>query len=291
MIEIKNITKSFNGYIAVDNVSINVKKGTIHGIIGENGAGKTTVIKCLTGIYKPDKGKILIDANEVYENPTVKEKIGYVSDGGSFFNDYNLLSMIKFYSGIYKTFSKEKFDELNNVFNIDTKKKIGRMSKGQKMRISFMLNLSILPEVFVLDEPTSGLDPIAKRQLLNMLTDEVEKRQMTVFISSHHLSELERLCDEISIINNGRITYQSSIDSIKQQVRRFQVLFKNNPDLSSVKDKIEIEKIGSIYYITTDSFDKGLEDTLYSLGAEFIEEIGMNLEEIFIYTHQRRNKI
>lgn len=291
MVEIKNISKSFNGYTAVDNVSIDIKKGTINGIIGENGAGKTTIIQCLTGIYKPEKGSILVDGEEVYENPKIKAKIGYVADSNTFFNEYKVLDMIKFFKGIYTTFSYEKFEELNKSFKINISQKIGRLSKGQKMRVSFMLNLSIMPELLVLDEPTSGLDPIAKRQLLNMVIDEVEQRDMTVFISSHHLSELEKLCDKISIINNGRITYQNSIDSIKEEVKKLQVLFKSSPDLSSIEEIADIDKIGSIYYITTDRYDENLKNTLNNLGAELIEEVGMSLEEIFIFTAQRGGQI
>lgn len=291
MIEIKNLTKSFGRYKAVDNVSIKVEKGTIHGIIGENGAGKTTIIQCLTGIYKPDSGEILIDSKPVYENPEIKAKIGYVADSNSFFNDYTVKEMIKFFSGIYSTFSTEKFTELNKSFQIDITQKISKLSKGQKMRVSFMLNMSIMPEVLVLDEPTSGLDPIAKRQLLNMLIDEVEARGLTVFISSHHLSELERLCDEITIINNGKVTYQSSIDDIKNTVKKLQVLFDSTPDLKRIEENAKIEKLGSIYYITTDKYSEDFKAKLKALGASLIEEVGMSLEEIFIFTAERKGQI
>lgn len=291
MIEIKNITKSFNGHIAINNVSINIKKGTIHGIIGENGAGKTTIIQCLTGIYKVDSGEILFNSKQIYENPEIKEKIGYVADSNNFFNDYSVKEMLNFYSGIYSTFSTEKFKALNQSFQIDLNQKIARLSKGQKMRVSFMLNMSIMPELLVLDEPTSGLDPIAKKQLLNMLIEEVENRQLTVFISSHHLSELEKLCDEITIINNGKITYQSSIDEIKSTVKKLQVLFSKTPDLSNIEKIAKIERLGSIYYITTDKYDDNLCSKLKALGATLIEEIGMSLEEIFIFTTEGREQI
>lgn len=291
MIEIKNLTKKFGSFTAVDNVSISVKKGTIHGIIGENGAGKTTIIQCLTGIYKPDGGCVEIDSKPVYENPRIKEKTGYVADSSSFFNDYKVKDMIKFFKGIYKGFSEEKFDELNKSFKIDINQKIGRLSKGQKMRVSFMLNLGIQPEVLVLDEPTSGLDPIAKKQLLDMVIQEVDENQMTVFISSHHLGELEKLCDEISIINNGRITYQSSIDGIKEKIKKLQVVFHSKPQIKELEKIAKTEKIGSVYYLTTDSFNKELTDRLKSMGAGIIEEVGMSLEEIFIFTAEQRGGI
>ena len=288
MLTIKNLSKSFGDLKAVDNFSLTAEKGKIHGIIGENGAGKTTVIKCMTGIYRPDSGSVERDGETIYENPSVKAKIGYVADSNTMFENYSIAEMVKFFGEVYKTFDEARFNELNAVFGLSPKCVIGRLSKGQQMRLSFMLAVSIHPELLVLDEPTSGLDALAKKQLLDIVIEEVEKGDMAVVISSHHLGELEKLCDEITIIQNGRVEYQSSIDDIKSRVKKLQVVFEKEPDEDVLKENFGVEKIGSVYYLTTENYDKNTVSALKLMGAAIIEEVGMSLEEIFIITAEGR---
>lgn len=283
MISIKNVSKYYDKFKAIDNINIDVPKGTIHGLIGENGAGKTTLIHCLTGIYKCDEGTITYDNEPVYDNPKIKSKIGYVADSNSYFPNSKIKDMVEFYKGIYPTFDENRFNELNEIFKLEINKKVKQLSKGMQMRLSLMLNLSLHPEALILDEPTSGLDAIAKKQVIDLLISDVTERQCTIIISSHHLGELEKLCDSITMIQNGHILYQNSIDQIKKQIVKLQVIFKQTPDLSNIDGIINIEQIGSIYYIITKDASS-ITDILYKKGAELVEEIGMSLEDIFIYT-------
>lgn len=283
MINIQNVSKYYDKFKAIDNVSIEIPKGTIHGLIGENGAGKTTLIHCLTGIYKCDEGIITIAGDNVYDNPAVKTKIGYVADSNSYFPNFKVKDMVSFYKGIYQSFDENRFNELNEIFKLSYERRVKQLSKGMQMRLALMLNLSLHPDVLVLDEPTSGLDAIAKKQVLDLLISEVSEYQCTVVISSHHLGELEKLCDSLTILQNGNILYQDSIDEIKQQIVKLQAVFKEQPDLSDI-DVLNVEHIGSIYYIITDKNTDELINTLYQKGAELVEQIGMSLEDIFIYT-------
>lgn len=283
MISIKNVSKYYDKFKAIDNINIDVPKGTIHGLIGENGAGKTTLIHCLTGIYKCDEGTITYDNEPVYDNPKIKSKIGYVADSNSYFPNSKIKDMVEFYKGIYPTFDENRFNELNEIFKLEINKKVKQLSKGMQMRLALMFNLSLHPEALILDEPTSGLDAIAKKQVIDLLISEVTERQCTIIISSHHLGELEKLCDSITMIQNGHILYQNSIDQIKKQIVKLQVIFKQTPDLSNIDGIINIEQIGSIYYIITKDASS-ITDILYKKGAELVEEIGMSLENIFIYT-------
>lgn len=288
MLHIDNITKSFGGFKAVDGFGLKVEKGCIHGIIGENGAGKTTIIKCIVGIYKPDSGNITLDGEKIYENPPVKAKIGYVADSNTMFEDYTAEQMVKFFGEVYPNFDKARFEELNAIFKVEPKRLIGRLSKGQQMRLSFMLAISLKPELLVLDEPTSGLDAMAKKQLLDIVIDEVEKGDMAVVISSHHLGELEKLCDDITILRNGKTEFQSGIDDIREKVRKFQAVFKTEPDIQTLRESFGVEKIGSVYYLTTADYDENTVPSLKLMGAELVEEVGMSLEEIFIATAESR---
>lgn len=293
MIEIRDINKVFGDFKALDDVSINIKKGTIHGIIGENGAGKTTLLQMIAGVYNVEEGQILIDGDRVYENNQVKNKIGYVADRNQYFKDYKIKEMVSFYSGIYHTFSKDAFGDYNRVFELDLNKKIKQLSKGMQMRLSLMLNLAIKPEVLILDEPTSGLDAIVKKDFLDILIAEVYERDLTIVISSHHIGELEKICDEFTILNRGRVKYQSNIDDIKDNIKKLQVVFNEDVSdtISQVDGIISIERVGSIYYLVTDKYGDDLISDLKKLGASLIENIGITLEEIFIYTSKKERSV
>ncbi|MGL4345909.1 MAG: ATP-binding cassette domain-containing protein, partial [Cellulosilyticaceae bacterium] len=184
MIKIDRVSKGFGQSKVVDEVTIHVKPGTIHGLIGENGAGKTTLIQCLVGIYKADGGSILIGEQPVWENDQVKQTIGYVADRNQFFKSYRVKELVDFFEAMYPDFSRADFERYNTIFKIKPSSKVTQLSKGMQMRVSFMLHLACNPKVMVLDEPTSGLDAIAKKQLLDLLLEAVEEKQMTVVISS-----------------------------------------------------------------------------------------------------------
>ena len=292
MIQVIDVSKRFGEFVALDKVNIKVNKGTIHGIIGENGAGKTTLLQMLAGVYDVEEGEILIDGEKVYDNNGVKDKIGYVADRNQYFKDYKVSEMVNFYAGIYDKFSKDDFMNYNKIFKLGLDKKIKQLSKGMQMRLSLMLNLSIRPEILILDEPTSGLDAIVKKDLLDILIKQVYENGVTVVISSHHIGELEKVCDEVTILNEGRVKYQSNIDEIKENVKKLQVVFKEDVEdaINKLDNIINIEKVGSIYYLITDNYGEELINDLNNLGADLIENIGITLEEIFIYTNKNGDR-
>lgn len=137
MIKVNNVVKTFGNFTALNGANINVEKGSVYGLVGPNGAGKTTVIKALTGIYRPDSGKITIDGEDVYENTKIKSRMVYVSDDLYFFPGYSIRDMASFYRGIYSDWSDERFNALNNIFKIDTKRNIRSLSKGMQKQVAF----------------------------------------------------------------------------------------------------------------------------------------------------------
>lgn len=286
MIKIEHVSKSFNGHKVLDDVSIFIKPGTIYGIIGENGVGKSTLIQCLTGVYEQDEGNIEIDGKHIYENNETKLSIGYVADRNQFFKGYRIEQMIDFFKLTYPSFSEERFKKYNETFKLNLKSKVKNLSKGMQMRLSLMLNMAIMPKVLILDEPTSGLDALAKKQVLDFLIEQVDETGMTVVISSHHLSELERICDEITMLSRGKVVYQSSVETLKNRVRKLQVVFNNGGpiDLHKWEGILSVNHIGSVYYIVTNEYDQDLEEKLKEAGAFLVEAIGLNLEEVFVYT-------
>lgn len=287
MIEVKHLSKSYDKVPALHDINISVPTGTVHGVIGENGSGKTTLIKCLTGIYRPEEGEILIDGESVYENPKVKRKIGYVADGNQYFPSYRVENLQRFYKDMYPTFSEKRFLELAKIFGVPKGKRIMQISKGQQMRVSFALNMACYPEVLIMDEPTSGLDVIAKKELLDEVIREVEERQMTVIISSHHLSELEKICDSMTMIRHGRVKLQNSVENVKGNVRKYQVVLPNGAPEGLWTDKhvLDASNIGSIYTVVIQESEENFPARMKAMGAVLTEEMELSLEEVFIYSN------
>jgi len=288
------VSKKIDDKYILRNVDLHVNKGSIFGIIGENGAGKTTLIKCLTGIYRVNEGSILINSEEVFDNNILKQKIGYVPDENQYFSSFRVKELLKFYKKTYNDFSQERFDELNKKFKIPVNRRVRELSKGMKMRTSILLNLSLKPDILILDEPTSGLDPVIKKEIMSIIVDEVASRDVTVFISSHHLDHIERICDNVAIIKNGEIKLMSSMEDAKNSIKKLQVVFKDttdiNKELSYLDGVIKIETIGRVNYIITKEYTKKVEKKLYDMGADFIEIVDMSLEDMFIYFVEEEDK-
>ncbi len=301
MIEVKNISKVYDkgGKPAIEKISFKVKPGQIHGLIGPNGSGKTTLIKCLTGILRPDEGEVLLDGQVVYDNPEVKRRIGYVADNCNFFPTYKVIDMVKFYDGMYESFDVKEFEKLNEIFGIPVRRKISHLSKGQKMRVSFMLNMAMKPDVLVMDEPTSGLDAIAKADLLEQVITKVDYDETAVIISTHHLHELEKICDTVTMMSVGNTQFQGNLDKAKEQIGKYQVVFKQGLPEGLLNEPriVNYSNIGSVYTFLWDNGESEEErdgDVAVSFfeeqGAELAEKVEISLEELFIYTNKRRRE-
>ncbi|MCH5251632.1 MAG: ABC transporter ATP-binding protein [Lachnospiraceae bacterium] len=290
MLDVKGLCKGYRkkGEYVVRNIDIHVEKGTIHGLIGHNGSGKTTIIKCLTGIYQPDEGQVLINGEPVYDNPASKARIGYVADSNQMFGGYRVLELVKLYQGLYEDFSVSDFDSLNQIFQVNTKKRINHLSKGQQMRVSFMLNMARNPEVLILDEPTSGLDAMAKRDLLDTLVTAVENNELTVLISSHHLEELEKICDSVSMLKDGEIYLQDGLDEVTGQIVKYQVVFPEGApkELYHRKDVCHMSNVGSVYTVVLAKETEHFAEEMKSAGAVLVEQMPVGLEESFIYMNK-----
>lgn len=284
LISVINANKSYPNKKALNGVNLEVEEGSIFGLIGPNGAGKTTLIKCILDIYKLDSGEIKIGGENIRNNPEAKALIGYVADENKYFTTFSIDEMIKLYKMTYKSFDMDRFNELNRIFKLPEDRSIGRLSKGMKMRLSLMLNLSIRPKVLIMDEPTSGLDPIARKNLIQILLDEVAERRTTILISSHNLGELERICDTVAIMNEGEIKYRDSLENMKTSMKKIQIAFKEEPNIKieEMKEFLKVEKIGRAYTILTKEFNQQLISKLEKEGMVFYQEINLTLEDIFM---------
>lgn len=288
MLKIEEVRKGYDKREVLHGINMHVKKGSIHGLIGENGSGKTTLLKCVTGIYKPESGQITLEGAPVFENPVAKERMGYVADNNIYFPRYRLGKMVDFFKHTYPKFDVQKCIDLNKVFQLNMNKRVNELSKGQKMRFAFMLNLAANTDILVMDEPTSGVDAVAKRQIFDILINEVDYRDLTVLITSHNLLELEKLCDDLTIIKDGRVTEQNQVDVVKQMVRKLNFVFdKGVPQGFLQHEKImTYSNIGNIYTVVFDKVTSSDLDEIQNLYQPiYSEELPVNLEEVFVYTH------
>ena len=290
MLEIKNVYKGYNKNQVLKDVSITVMPGEIHGLIGENSAGKTTLIKCVTGIYKTDKGTVLYDEKPVYDNPEVKEKIGYVADYNEYIKYYTVSQMVYMYEKFYPAFNKEKFNEFNAVFKLPVDKRIMTLSKGQKMRLAFMLETAKEPDYLILDEPTSGLDPVAKAKFFELLINEVEQREIGVLISSHHLDGLEKICDSVTMMHEGEVERQMSMENMKSELVKLNVVFEGGAGkaIYDLPQILRISNVGSIYTMVVKEYDEAFDKKLRELGASLVEPVDISLEELFVVLEEAK---
>ena len=206
MIEVRELVKKFDGVRALDGATLSVPAGSVYGLVGPNGAGKSTLIRHLTGIYRQDGGSVTIGGKPVWENAALKARIAAIPDDWYYFLQSSVRDMMRFYRGFYPTFSMERYNALKEVFQIDERRTIRRLSKGMQKQVAFWLALSCMPDYLILDEPVDGLDPVMRRQVWSLVLGDVAQRGVTVLISSHNLRELEDVCDHVGIMDREGIT-------------------------------------------------------------------------------------
>ncbi|MGN2338650.1 ABC transporter ATP-binding protein [Clostridium cagae] len=285
MIQVDNLSFSIDEKEILKDINLNINEGKIFGIIGPNGVGKSTLLRCLSGIYKTSEGEVRYNDENVYDNPNIKENIGFVADENTFFYNFKVKEVLKYYKYAYKNFDIDRFNELNEIFKLPLNKFVFQFSKGMKMRLSLALAFSIKAKYLILDEPTSGLDPIVKNKLLKIFIDEVANNNATIIISSHHLGELERICDEVAILDEGKVSYKNSIENMKNKIKKIQVAFDKptyEEDLE-LKGVFKISKVGRVFTIITEQYDEEFIKALNKFNPLFMEEIDLSLEDIFIY--------
>lgn len=285
MIELKDLSKSFDDLAALKNVNIKINKSSVYGLIGSNGAGKTTLLKIIAGIYQGDTGQGYIEGQEVFENVDIKAKVIFIPDALYFLANYSVRNMAKFYRNIYPHWNEERFVKLGEAFDIDINKNINRLSKGMQRQVAFWLALSAMPDYLILDEPLDGLDPVMRQKIKNLIIQDVAERNMTVIISSHNLRELEDLCDTIAILHRGTIILEKDIDDLKSDVHKIQLAFKEEkPEL--IIDNAQIlyeENRGSVKLFIIRGNKEDIQNQLEKQDPLILDILPLTLEEIFIY--------
>ncbi|MFU0823448.1 ABC transporter ATP-binding protein [Clostridium sp.] len=214
ILEVSNLRKEYKDF-TLNNISFTLEKGYIMGFIGPNGAGKSTTIKLIMNLLRRDSGYIKIfGLDNLKHEKEVKNRIGFVYDENYYYEDLTMESMKKIIAPFYSKWDDSSFDRYMKDFNLDPKKKIKTLSKGMKMKFSLAIALSHNAELIIMDEPTSGLDPIFRREILDILYSIIQDENKSVFFSTHITTDLEKIADYITFINNGNIVFSKSKDDI-----------------------------------------------------------------------------
>ena len=285
MIEVKGVTKSFDDFTALDNVTCNISEGCIYGMVGSNGAGKSTLLRVLAGIYKADKGEAVIDGLNVYENTYMKNKLVFVGDELFFLAGANMKTMAKFYSSIYDNFDMERFNELTKVFGLDASKGISNFSKGMKRQAAIILALSTRAKYMFFDETFDGLDPVMRNLVKKLICGDVAENNATVIVTSHSLRELEDLCDHLALLHKGGLVLDSDVFELKTSQFKVQVAFRDEFDESKFEG-ITITRYrqeGSVANMIV-SGDRGKTmDIINAMNPVIFDVLPLTLEEVFTY--------
>ena len=283
MIEVKNVIKRFDGFTALDGASLSVPTGSVYGLVGPNGAGKSTIIRHLTGIYRQDEGSVTIGGEDVWENAALKGRIAAIPDDWYYFLQSTVRDMMRFYRGFYPRFSVERYEKLKEVFSIDEKRVIRRLSKGMQKQVAFWLALSCMPDYLILDEPVDGLDPVMRRQVWSLVMGDVAERGTTVLVSSHNLRELEDVCDHVGIMDHGKVLLERSLAQLQDNMVKMQVVFRDGQEVPADLPVLHVSRVGRIHTLIMRMNAQEAAARLAVYDPMLVDAVPLTLEEIFIY--------
>lgn len=285
MIKVENLVKRFDDVVAVNNVSCEINDGCIYGLVGSNGAGKSTFLRLLSGVYRGDGGSITVDGQPVYENPYVKKDIVFVADELYFLPQSNMNAMAKMYAACYSNFDVNRFKTLCKEFNLNPKKNLNTFSKGMRRQAATVLALSARPKYLFLDETFDGLDPIIRNLVKRTIYEDVLERRTTVILASHSLRELEDTCDQLALLHKGGIVLESDIQNLKTAMFKVQAAFSDTFDRSRFEniDVASYSQKGSVANLIVRGNKEEVEQKLASLNPLLIDILPLSLEEVFVY--------
>ncbi len=286
MIKAENVVKKFGDFKALDSMTLHAKKGSVYGLIGPNGAGKTTFIKTLMGVYKSDEGKITVDGADSFSDISVKRRMIYISDDLFYYPTYSIMDTAKYYAGLYPEWSWDDFNKMKEIFKINVKRKVRRLSKGMQKQVAFWIGMSARPDVMILDEPVDGLDPVMRRNVWKLMLQAVSDREMTVLVSSHNLRELEDVCDHVGIMFDGKVVIEKSLDDVKGNIHKLQIAFKDGIVPDELEKNLEIldkSSFGSVSILIVKGDGEEIKNILMPYSPIVCDILPLTLEEVFIY--------
>ena len=285
MIDLKNVVKRFDDFTALDGVDLTIPTGTSFGLLGSNGAGKSTILRLLSGIYKAESGEVLVDGEEVFDHEKVKERVFFIDDETVQFGHFTLKELKDYYKGFYPKFSEEMFKQLAERVKLPMDKKTDTFSKGMKRQAIVITGLACGTDYLLLDEAFDGLDPTMRIIVKKMLVDAIIDRGLTTIISSHNLKEINEVCDSVALLHRGKILFSRDLDSVKGNIHKVQCAFPQEYTREAFENAeiLHYERNGSVHYFIIKGSEDEIREYFEPKSPLILDIIPMTLEEIFIY--------
>lgn len=285
MIKAENLTKRFDDFTALSRITCTIPQGCIYGMVGSNGAGKSTFLRLITGVYKADEGSVTIENDPVYENPAVKQKIAYVPDDLYFLPGANIRRMISLYEAAYPTFDAKRCKMLTQAFRLNAQQSLNTFSKGMRRQAATILAISCRPEYIFFDETFDGLDPVMRNLVKGLICQDVMERHATAIITSHSLRELEDTCDQLALLHKGGLVFESDIQNLKTSLFKIQIAFTDEYDRTRFDgiDIMHFSKRGSVSNMIVRGEREQTVARLRKMSPCVLDVLPLTLEEVFTY--------
>lgn len=285
MIKTEKLTKKFGTYTALQDISCTIQDGCIYGMVGSNGAGKSTFLRILSGVYKADGGIALLDGEPIYENAAAKGQIMFVPDELYYINGASMNRMAALYQSMYPNFNRERYNELTKELGLDPKKSLNTFSKGMRRQAITVLALAASPKYIFFDETFDGMDPVVRNYVKKLICQDVIDRGAAAIITSHSLRELEDTCDQLALLHRGGLVLESDIQNLKTSQFKIQIAFREEYDKSkfSALDLVHFTKHGSVANLIVRGTQEETLDILRPMNPALLEVLPLTLEEVFTY--------
>lgn len=284
MVEIKNVTKRFGDFTAIEDLSFTVSDSSVYGLVGYNGAGKTTLLKTVAGVYRPDGGEVIAFGESTYDNPKIKQRMFYVPDELYFFPRATMEKMASFYKMFFPAFSTKVFRNMAEAFALKTDSRLTSFSKGMQRQAEMCFAMAARPDILLLDEIFDGLDPAKRSMTEKIVLEYMSQSGCSVIVSSHNLHDLAGICDHLGLINGKRIVLDCSVDEMSASRRKYRVIFDRDvgrEDFGGIKIR-RFEKDGKIITLTVDKNQEETEEKIMAMKPLLVEKFALTLEEIFL---------
>lgn len=284
MIELREIKKRFGNVDAVTGLTGEIREGSVFGLVGTNGAGKSTCLRMMAGVLKPDQGTVLVDGQEVFENEEMKSRIFFISDDQYYLPNSTPKDMMEYYSIFYPCFDEQRFWELLKKFGLDGERRIHTFSKGMKKQLSVILGLCANTKYLLCDETFDGLDPVMRQAVKSMFALEIINRDFTPVIASHNLRELEDICDHVGLLHKGGILLSRDLEDLKANIHKVQCVVdeESRQRLIQELDVMQVENRGTLMTLTARGSREDIVEKIREKNPVFWEVLPLTLEEIFI---------
>jgi ABC-2 type transport system ATP-binding protein len=280
VIAISGLTKRYRDVLAVDDVTLEIPSGSVCGLLGRNGAGKTTAFKCLLGFARPDAGTVHFDGEPLA--PATFEKLGYVPERPQLYGWMTVAQHLELIRRSHPKYDAARAKELVATFRLDTRKRAKRLSKGQQTALSLILALATNPSLLILDEPASGLDPVMQRAILDLLIDSATSGA-TILLSSHQIGQIERAADRVAVLRDGRLVLSGEIDDLRAASKIVEATFENGiPEIGAIDGVSRYDRAGKTLRAYTNGRTDAVAARLGQLGGNGVRVVDRTLEDLFL---------